>query len=73
MQPFMAGIGLLTAELNTSVVPIKLEGLFDLKQRRQFFVRPGAVTVTFGEPIKFSSGESPAQITRELESRVALL
>jgi long-chain acyl-CoA synthetase len=73
MQPFMAGIGLLTAELNTPVIPIKLEGLFEVKQRRQFFVRPGTVTVTFGEPVEFSAGEAPAQITLELESRVALL
>jgi long-chain acyl-CoA synthetase len=72
MQPFMAGIGLLTAELNTSVIPIKLEGLFELKQRRQFFVRPGTVTVTFGEPLEFS-GETPTQITRALESRLASL
>jgi len=73
IQPFMAGIGLLTAELNAAVIPIKLEGLFQLKQRRQFFVRPGTVTVTFGEPVEFSTAETPAQITRALESRLALL
>ena len=73
LQPFMAGIGLLTAELNSTVVPIKLDRLFELKQRRQFFVRPGTVTVTFGEPIKFPADATPAQITRELESRIGSL
>lgn len=73
IQPFMAGIGLLTAELNASVIPIKLEGLFQLKQQRQFFVPPGTVTVTFGEPVEFCASETPAQITRVLESRLALL
>ncbi len=73
IQPFMAGIGLLAAELNAPVIPIRLGGLFQLKQRRQFFVRPGTVTVTFGEPIEFSDSQTPAQITCELESRLALL
>jgi long-chain acyl-CoA synthetase len=73
MQPFMAGTGLLAAQLNAPVVPIKLNGLFELKQQRQFFARPGTVTVTFGEPIESSASQTPAQITRELESRVASL
>jgi 1-acyl-sn-glycerol-3-phosphate acyltransferase len=73
MQPFMAGTGLLASELNAPVVPIKLDGLFELKQQRKFFVRPGTVTVTFGAPIEFSPSQTPAQITRELESRVASL
>lgn len=70
MQPFRAGIGLLTSELNVPVVPIHLDGLFELKQRRQFFVRPGTVTVTFGAPVQFRAGQTPEEITRELESRV---
>jgi len=71
LQPFRTGIGLLVRELNAPVVPIKLDGLFDLKQKRQFFVRPGRVTVTFGAPIEFPAGETPGQITRALESAVA--
>jgi len=67
IQPFRAGIGLLSAELNVPVVPIMLRGLFELKQRRQFFVRPGTVSVTFGEPIEFSAGQTPAEITKALE------
>jgi long-chain acyl-CoA synthetase len=73
LQPFMGGTGLLAAQLNAPIVPIKLGGLFELRQQRQFFVRPGTVTVTFGEPIEFSPEDTPAQITRELESRVASL
>src|SRR5262249_39792091 len=41
MQPFKAGIGLLASELNVPIVPIKLEGLFELKKQSQYFVRPG--------------------------------
>lgn len=70
MQPFKAGIGLLASELNVPVVPIKLSGLFELKQRRQYFVRAGRVSVTFGEPVEFSGQHSAAEITAELEERV---
>ena len=73
LQPFKAGIGLLASELNIPVIPIMLHGLFELKQRRQFFVRPGTVSVTFGEPIRFSAEDSPSDITRELELRLSSL
>jgi long-chain acyl-CoA synthetase len=73
MNPFMSGIGLLTENLDAPVVPIKIEGLFDLKQQRRYFARPGTVKVTFGEAVRFERGADPAQITRELEERVRAL
>jgi len=70
IQPFKAGIGLLASELNIPVIPIKLDGLFELKQQRNLFPRPGTVSVTFGNPITFSTETTEAEITRELERRV---
>ena len=67
IQPFRAGIGLLASELNVPVIPVKLRGLFELKKKRQYFVPPGAVSVTFGEPITFAHGTSPAEITKTLD------
>ncbi|HLM24068.1 MAG TPA: AMP-binding protein, partial [Pyrinomonadaceae bacterium] len=73
LQPLKAGIGLLASELNIPVVPIMLRGLFELKQRRQFLVRPGTVSITFGDPIQFSLNSTPADITRELELKLRSL
>ena len=73
LQPFKAGIGLLASELNIPVIPIMLRGLFELKQQRQYFVRSGAVSITFGDPIEFSSENTPADITSELEQRLRAL
>jgi long-chain acyl-CoA synthetase len=73
LQPFKAGIGLLASELNIPVIPIMLRGLFELKQRRQYFVRPGTVSVTFGDPIQFSRNSTPAEITTTLESKLKSL
>jgi long-chain acyl-CoA synthetase len=67
LQPFKAGIGLLASELNIPVIPIMLRGLFDLKQRHQYFVRPGTVSITFGDPIEFSRDTTPSEIIRTLE------
>jgi long-chain acyl-CoA synthetase len=67
MQPFKAGIGLLVSELKVPVVPVMLRGLFEAKKRGQRFVKPGTVSVTFGEPITFSAEETPAAITNELD------
>jgi long-chain acyl-CoA synthetase len=67
VQPFRAGIGLLASELNVPIVPVMLRGLFELKKKRQFFVRPGTVSVTFGEPITFPIEQTPAEITKNLD------
>jgi long-chain acyl-CoA synthetase len=70
LQPFKAGIGLLASELNVPVIPIRLRGLFELKQQRQLFVPAGTVSVTFGEAIRFSPEYKAEDITRELERRI---
>src|SRR5215472_509803 len=70
MAPFRSGIGLLAKQLDIPVVPMYLDGLFDLKQADRIIARPGHVHVTIGSPIRFSPDENPDEITRELERRV---
>ena len=75
IQPFQFGIGLLAAGLGAPVVPARIEGLYELKQRRFAgihwpFTRPGQVSVTFGPPLRPSPSDSPQDLTRELEKRV---
>lgn len=71
MSPFKAGSGLLAGELGVPVVPLKLDGLYALKLRRQYFAAPGDVRVILGEPVWLDSAMDPAAITRELERLVA--
>lgn len=71
MSPFKAGIGLLAKELNVVVVPSKLDGLYELKRRRQYSAAPGAVRVIFGQPVKLDLEINPATIAQELERLVA--
>lgn len=73
MKPFMSGIGLLAENLSLPVVPIKIEGLFNLTKQRRYFSRPGTVTVTFGDPVQFPPDTEPATITSHLERLVRAL
>jgi long-chain acyl-CoA synthetase len=73
LAPFRAGIGLLAKQLNLPIVPVRLAGLFDLRQQNRILTRPGHVHVTIGRPVRFSPEQDPHEITREIERRVAEL
>jgi long-chain acyl-CoA synthetase len=73
MQPFREGIGLMASSLRVPVVPIRIEGLWGLKQRGTHFAKSGEVIVKIGEPITFEPDEEAANIAIELERRVSLL
>ena len=73
MVRFRSGIGLLAKQLNLPIIPMRLRGLYDLKQQNRIFTRPGHVQVTIGEPVRFSAEQSADEIARELERRVSAL
>jgi len=76
LQEFRRGSGLLAAGLDAPIVPVRLDGLFELRQRRRngfwaLLLRPGKVSVVFGTPLRLAVGEDPDAITRKLELAVA--
>lgn len=73
LLPFQAGIGLLAAQLNLPVVPIRLAGLFDLRQAERRTARPGHIRVTIGAPVRFTPDQDRNEIAYELQRRVAEL
>jgi len=78
LQPFRRGIGLLADGLRAPVVPIRLDGLFELRQRRRkgfwaLLLRPGRVSVICGTPLRLAIDEDPNVITRTLEQAIANL
>jgi long-chain acyl-CoA synthetase len=70
MVAFRSGIGLLVKQLNLPVVPMHLDGLFDLKKEERILARPGQVRVTIGAPVKFTAEQEADEIRKELERRV---
>ena len=70
---FRAGIGLLANHLGIPIVPMRIDGLYELRIRRQRFARPGRVRVTIGDPVEFPSGADPEEIAAALRERVEAL
>ena len=70
MSKFKTGIGLLATELAIPVVPVKLEGLYELKRRRQYFAPTGMVAVKFGAPVRFSGASNATEVAEELQRRL---
>ncbi|HET9994882.1 MAG TPA: lysophospholipid acyltransferase family protein, partial [Candidatus Acidoferrum sp.] len=73
MAPFQSGIGLLAENLRLPIVPMRLDGVWQMKRERRRLAHFGEVTVRIGTPVTFPSGTPPDEIARRLESLVCAL
>jgi long-chain acyl-CoA synthetase len=73
MNPFRSGIGLLTNNLGIPVLPMRIRGLFEVKQAGKKFAPPWTISVRIGQPMKFPAGTAPERIAQELQRAVEAL
>jgi len=73
IRGFRSGIGLLVNNLAIPVIPMRIDGLFELKKAGSRMARPYQITVKVGPPIRFETGRDPAQIAAELQQAVERL
>jgi len=73
LKTFRAGIGLLASDLKIPVVPMRIDGAYEIREKRSLFNRPGRVRVYVGKPVVFPAGSDPQEITRALQKSVAEL
>ena len=73
LLPFRAGVGLLADRLGIPVVPMRIDGLFEVKQAGKKFAPPGKIRLRIGVPVRFASRTDPQKIADELQKRVAAL
>ncbi|MGA7907486.1 MAG: AMP-binding protein [Candidatus Sulfotelmatobacter sp.] len=73
MNPFRAGIGLLAENLDIPVVPVRILGLFEVKQAGRKFARPWEICVRIGKPVKFEPGTDPEKAALALQEKVSEL
>ena len=73
INPFRAGIGLLAGNLGIPVLPMRIDGLYEVKQAGKKFAGPWTISVRMGEPMKFSAGTDPQTIAEELQKAVEAL
>jgi long-chain acyl-CoA synthetase len=70
MLPFRSGIGLLANNLGIPIVPVRIRGLFELKQAGRKFARPYTVSVKIGAPARFPQGSDPAWTAAVLQKNL---
>jgi len=73
MNPFRAGIGLLAINLGIPVLPMRISGLFEVKQAGKKFAPPRRICVRIGAATTVAAGSDPALIARELQRAVEAL
>jgi long-chain acyl-CoA synthetase len=73
LQPFRAGIGMLADKLNLPVVPMRIDGAYEIRKAGKIFNRPGCIRVQIGKPVEFPAEADPQEIAKCLEHRVAEL
>ena len=71
LRPFRSGIGLLANNLRIPIVPMRIDGLFEIKRAGRKFAWPGQITVTIGAPIRFPADSDPEWIAKELQKKVS--
>jgi long-chain acyl-CoA synthetase len=73
LTPFHPGIGLLAQNLRIPTVPMRMDGVWQMKQEGRRLARIGEITVRIGAPVSFKDGTPPDEIARSLESLVRSL
>jgi long-chain acyl-CoA synthetase len=71
LGPFQLGVGLLATRLGIPIIPVRIDGLYELRVAGRRTARPKQVKVTLGRPVAFELDADPAAISRDLEQRIA--
>ncbi len=73
IQPFRTGVGLLANNLHIPILPMRIDGLFEIKKAGKKFAAPGKIQVRIGKPVEFAPETDPEEIARALQKAVESL
>ncbi len=68
--PFRTGVGLLANNLRIPILPMRIDGLFEVKNAGKKFAAPGKICVRIGKPLRFAPESDPEEIARALQKAV---
>src|SRR5271170_7608867 len=68
MAAFQSGIGLLAENLRLPIIPMRLDGVWQMKREGRRLAHFGEVMVHIGAPVVFPAETRPEEIARRLES-----
>ena len=64
---FALELGMLAARLNIPVLPLRIDGLYEMKMAGHKIARPGQLKVVIGKPMRFPPETPPEEITNQVE------
>jgi long-chain acyl-CoA synthetase len=73
LLPFRSGVGLLANNLRIPVLPMRIDGLFEVKRAGKKFAPPGKIRVRIDKPLQFAPETDPEEIARVLQQAVESL
>jgi long-chain acyl-CoA synthetase len=68
--PFRTGVGLLANNLRIPILPMRIDGLFEIKNAKKKYAAPGKIQVRIGKPMQFAPETNPEQIATALQKAV---
>jgi long-chain acyl-CoA synthetase len=73
MAVFQSGIGVLAQNLRIPIIPMRLDGVWQMKREHRRLAQRGEITVRIGDPVTFPTDTLPDAVARSLESVVRSL
>jgi long-chain acyl-CoA synthetase len=70
MAAFRSGIGLLQENLRLPILPMRLDGVWQMKRERRRLAHSGEVIIRIGAPVTFPPGAPPDEVARQLRDLV---
>jgi long-chain acyl-CoA synthetase len=70
IRRFRTGVGLLANNLRIPILPMRIDGLFEIKNAGKKFAAPGKIQVSIGKPVQFAPESDPEEIARALQKAV---
>lgn len=70
LLPFRAGIGMLAKNLGIPILPMRIDGLFEIKNAGKKFAAPWKIRVRIGKPRTFPQEADASEIAAELQRAV---
>jgi long-chain acyl-CoA synthetase len=70
LLPFRSGVGLLANNLKVPIVPMRIDGIFELKSAHRRVSVPGQIQIRIGQAVQFPSHTDPVEIAVRIEEIV---
>jgi long-chain acyl-CoA synthetase len=70
VSAFRSGVGLLANNLRIPVLPIRIDGLFEIKKAGKKFAAPGRIRIRIGKPTQFAPETAEEEIALLLKKMV---